>query len=210
MINTNLAESHLLSAQDYQHYFEAGISYEEYIEHFDKELSMPPVDPNGKYLPINRQRIRRIEKTIVLLPEVLSAVRELITPIKWLTITEHWCGDAAQSIPVMHRIALASDCKIDLRFVYRDLHPALMSAHLTGTSKSIPILIQLDMDYTLLGTWGPRPAPAQELAMRLRSDPKTLPTYGEELHKWYTLDKQVAIQMELVDLLRIAIQRPPY
>ena len=52
---------------------------------------------------------------------------------------------------------------IEIRFIYRDANLELMNAHLTGTSMSIPKLIQLDTAFNVLDSWGPRPEKAQQI-----------------------------------------------
>jgi len=85
-------------------------------------------------------------------------------PVKWLLITEHWCGDASQINPIIKHVAEASNGNIELKLVYRDQHEELIDAHLTdGRSRSIPILLQLDSNYNYLSSYGPRPDDAQVL-----------------------------------------------
>ena len=126
-------------------------------------------------------------------------VEGLDKTINWLVITEHWCGDASQINPIINRVAEESNGKINLRFVYRDADEALIDAHLTdGRSRSIPILIQLDEDYNLINTYGPRPEEAQNLVESLLADGEA---YSIPLHTWYAKDKQQAVQADLVKLL---------
>ncbi len=80
-----------------------------------------------------------------------------------------------------------------------------MNAHLTGTSMSIPKLIQLDTAFNVLDSWGPRPEKAQQMVLRLLANPDTKATYHEELHKWYAADKQIGIEAALLDLLKETI-----
>jgi len=72
-----------------------------------------------------------------------------------------------------------------------------MNAHLTGNSQSIPIVILLNDHLQFLASWGPRPKAAQEVVLRLKSDPATANSYQESLHSWYTRDKQQSIQEEI-------------
>jgi hypothetical protein len=46
-----------------------------------------------------------------------------------------------------------------MRIVERDKNLDLIDAHLTGTSRSIPVIMLLDGDYVERGWWGPRPGP---------------------------------------------------
>lgn len=193
-----------LTRFDYENYFNAAATYEEYRSNFATELEHLNASPYAQYLPINWQRLNRVEKTTTLTEDISAAVKSLHHHINWLVISEHWCGDAAQSLPVLHRIAQASAGKISLRIVYRDKNLELMDAHLTGTSRSIPKLIQLDTHFNIIGLWGPRPNEAQKLVLQLKADPATAKTYGEAVHKWYAVDKQQSIQKELLKLLQRA------
>jgi Thioredoxin len=186
---------------DYQHYFENGVSYPDYYEGVAAAAQRNDLEGNDTHIPLNFQRMKRLGKTFHMNDDTAAVLRGLTGKIHWLVISENWCGDSAQLSPVMNALAEASEGKIDLRFVYRDQEPALMDAHLTHGKRSIPILIQLDADFRVTGTWGPRPAAAQALTLQLKSDPATAANYSEVLHKWYADDKQQAIQAELQQLL---------
>jgi hypothetical protein len=153
------------------------------------------------YTQLNQQRMHRIDKSIVLLPEAATLIRSITLPQTWLVLTEAWCGDAAQSLPVMHALA-ALNPLITLRLLMRDENPLLMDRYLTnGVSRSIPKLIALD-DITLeeLFTWGPRPAVLQKEFMQMKAAGMEYHAIKEELQRWYNKDKTVSIQQELASL----------
>lgn len=190
-----------LTKQDYQTYFEKAIPYNDYLRNFESEAADSD-GPYAQYIPLNFQRSSRIAKTLKLSDDVKKALQSLDHPLNWLVISEHWCGDASQILPLIHGIAEASEGKITLRIIYRDANPELMNAHLTNGSKSIPKLVQLDEHFNLLESWGPRPAEAQALVLHLKSNPETAKTYSEAVHTWYAHDKTSATQLELLKLLR--------
>jgi hypothetical protein len=146
--------------------------------------------------------MKRIAKILQLTPEIRQAVADLKKQVNWLVISEHWCGDASQIVPVLGAIAALSEGKINLKIVYRDENLELIDAHLTGKGRSIPKLLQLDADFDLIDTWGPRPAEAQEIVMELKKNPETADKYAEIVHKWYADDRQKAIQEELTLFLQ--------
>ncbi|MEL6988192.1 MAG: thioredoxin family protein, partial [Bacteroidota bacterium] len=153
----------VLNKEDYKRYFREGVFYEVYKHNFLEEIASGDASPFAKYLPQNWQRQSRLDKKLKLSNDLLTAIENLYRNLNWLVITEHWCGDASQINPVINKVAEASNGKIQLRFIYRDEHEALINAHLTdGRSKSIPILIQLDEDFNLQKTYGPRPEEAQK------------------------------------------------
>lgn len=190
-----------LSANDYRKYFEKGISYPTYRENMMDDLVNGKEKFNAHYVPMNWQRMSRLEKSLSITDRLQEVINQLHNPLRWLVISEHWCGDASQLLTLFNIIAEASGGKIALRIVYRDENLELMDEHLTNNGRSIPKLIQLDADYQVTGTWGPRPAEAQQLVTTLKADPLTAPTYAEKLHKWYAVDKTITTQNELIQLL---------
>lgn len=190
------------SAIDYGFYLAKGIDFSAYKENFEKELNSSDENPYKQYLPMNWQRLTRIERQVHLNAELLEAIASKEAKQNWLLISEHWCGDAAQIVPVLAAIAQASAEKINLKLVYRDQNLELMDAHLTNGGRSIPKLLILNESNELLASWGPRPKEAQDLVVRIKSNPETAANYAEELHKWYAHDKQVKIQEELLVLMK--------
>lgn len=114
------------------------------------------------YSLLNNQRMRRLDKTIKISEETTQEFQKVRAPQTWLVITEDWCGDAAQNLPVLNKIATASD-HIDLRVVLRDENLELMELFLTNGGKSIPKLIALDKDNSIIDSWGPRPTVAMKM-----------------------------------------------
>ena len=119
----------------------------------------------------------------------------------WLIITEGWCGDAAQNIPIIEKIA-SENSNIETRYVLRDENLQLMDLYLTNSARSIPKLIALDAE-TLeeIGTWGPRPQIAMDLFIEMRNKGMEKPLQMENLQRWYLADKNQSIQVEFENLL---------
>ena len=198
--SSSMITQQTLTAVDYKNYFEKAISYEAYLNNFQKEIAIGEESPYAEYLPQNWQRQSRLDRKLKLSDELIAAVGQIDQPIHWLVITEHWCGDASQINPIINKVADASQGKINLKFIYRDENDALIGAHLTdGRSKSIPILIQLDEDFNLVDTYGPRPEAAQKLVKSILAEKGN---YNIPLHTWYAKDKQQSIQKDLVVLLK--------
>jgi hypothetical protein len=150
------------------------------------------------YTELNQQRMHRVEKSIIILPPAEALIRSISLPQTWLVLTEAWCGDAAHSVPIMHALASLNPL-IDLRLLLRDENPELMDRYLTnGVSRSIPKLIGLNTT-TLeeLFTWGPRPAPLQEIFAHLKGEGTEFHLIKEELQRWYNKDKTITVQQEL-------------
>lgn len=156
-----------------------------------------------EYTKLNFHRMVRLNKTIVLSDELMLTLTNLKKRWTWLVITEAWCGDAAQNIPIMHAISVASKGKIDIKLVLRDENLPLMDQYLTHGGRAIPMLICLESD-TLreIGTWGPRPKHAQDMVMEYKKNP-TQP-YNEfktVLYTWYSQDKTQSAQHEFAKLI---------
>ena len=185
-------------------YVEKAITYEAYVKLISDLLAAGrTTGPDQSeamvhYTELNQQRMHRVEKSMVLLPQAETLIRSISLPQTWLVLTEAWCGDAAHSVPIMHALA-ALNPLIDLRLLLRDENPELMDQYLTnGVSRSIPKLIGLDSaTMEELFTWGPRPAPLQEIFTRLKLDGTEFHAIKEELQRWYNKDKTIAVQQEL-------------
>ncbi len=154
------------------------------------------------YAILNRQRMKRLDKTIELGESVKSAARDLSRKMTWLIITEGWCGDAAQNVPVIEKIAAESD-KIETRYILRDENLDLTDQYLTDGARSIPKLIAIDVETDeVLGTWGARPAAAQSLFATMKSGGTAKSVILEEMQRWYNADKTASIQSEFEELLK--------
>ena len=183
------------------------MTYAEYLQLIDDLLlDGRTTGPNQSeamfgYAKLNRQRMLRLEKTVELNAELKEAARRLERKLIWLVITEGWCGDAAQNIPVIEKIASASS-NIETRYVLRDENLELIDRFLTGGARSIPKLIALDAEsLEVLGTWGARPAAAQALFEEMKTRGVEKPTIMENLQRWYNADKSVSIQKDFATLI---------
>ena len=153
------------------------------------------------YARLNLHRMSRLDRLTAIAPELQAAVNQLTDSWVWLVLTESWCGDAAQSVPVLNQIARQSPA-VSLRFLLRDQHPDIMAAHLTNGGKSIPKLICLRAsDLAELGTWGPRPAVLQALFREWRTAEIPYSDITERLQRWYNADQTASVQRELLALV---------
>ena len=155
------------------------------------------------YTDLNRQRMHRLGKVAQLTEPLQEQLAAVLADWTWLVLTEAWCGDAAQSIPLMAKMADASP-RITLQLLLRDEHPEVMDAYLTNGSRSIPKLICLTEDLQEIGTWGPRPAAAQQLMndFKQQHPNESYQALAKEMQLWYARDRTQAIQEEFTDLLR--------
>lgn len=153
------------------------------------------------YSILNEKRMLRLDKTLQLSPETLAFLKRPITKQTWLVLTEGWCGDAAQNIPVFEKFA-AESSDIDLKIVLRDENPKLMQEFLTNGSKSIPKLIALDADLNVQGTWGPRPSEATQMVRDYKMKKGQLDAaFKKDLQIWYNKNKGKNTEKDLIALL---------
>ena len=154
------------------------------------------------YTTLNETRMNRLEKTIKITDENSRKLKSLDSEYIWLVISEGWCGDAAQLLPIINKMALQSD-NIDLRIVLRDENEELMNLFLTNKSKAIPILIVVDKKTgSVLGNWGPRPKGAADLIVDYKKQFGVVDeTAKNNLQLWYLHDKGLSTQEELINLM---------
>jgi hypothetical protein len=189
-------------------YVAKGMDYDEYrrlINAFiiiGKSTAKKDSENLLEYSKLNVARMNRIDKTIEIIPELREAVGQIISPQTWLVLTEGWCGDAAQIVPVFDKIEQLNS-NIELKFLLRDENPELMSWYLTnGKSRSIPKLIAIDENFEELFNWGPRPKVLQEMFYHMRANAIDNDTVKKEMHKWYADDKTITTQKEILKLLK--------
>lgn len=186
---------------------EQGMDYQTYRALVDQLLlegkSTSEASYDLHYTKMNVQRMNRVDKTVSLTDDLISTINQLKDNYKFLVITEGWCGDAAQIIPVFNKIATVSLGRIDLKFVLRDKNLPLIDAHLTNGGRAIPVLIVLNESADqVLATWAPRPQVLQDLLKKWKKETTEMPILAEKLHGWYAKDKTQSTQEELNDLLK--------
>ncbi|TKC07616.1 thioredoxin family protein [Pedobacter frigoris] len=185
-----------------------GISYSAYRDLIDKLLSegktTGPDDSEAMlhYTKMNIQRMSRVDKTLELQESLINVLTDVKNKHLFLVVTEGWCGDAAQIVPVFNKIVIDFSDKFDLRFVLRDKNLPLIDAHLTNGGRAIPVLLILNEEGALLDSWGPRPAVLQELLAQWKKETTDMMEIAEKLHGWYAKDKTYTTQRELTKLLR--------
>lgn len=185
-----------------------GISYPEYRKIVTDLLAEGKSTGNEQseellhYSKLNETRMHRLDKTIHVTDEVIEKIHALKKEYIWLVLSEGWCGDAAQIVPVLFKIATVSD-KITMKLVFRDQNERLMNFFLTNGGKAIPKVIILDTEsLELKGSWGPRPEGATHLIKSYKEQYGVVDeTAKTELQLWYLHDKGVSVQNELANLM---------
>lgn len=163
--------------------FEAAPDFEEYLRTVEKNREL-------WHAVYERARVPR---------ELLQKARSL--PGSWhlVALSEDWCGDAVNTLPVI--ASLASEVGWDLRVLGRDDNPDLMDEHLTnGRSRSIPVVIVYDGSFDEVGWWGPRPAEIQEWVLH-EGLAMPSPERYKVIRRWYARDRGRTVLGELIGIV---------
>jgi len=189
---------------NYREYFEKGISYDKYMQEF--ELAVAEKRTSGPnqgemyvhYTMLNLHRSNRLFKHTEILEELSLVVNAYTKKLNVIVLSEFWCGDAAQNVPVIAKVLSISE-NAEMRILFRDENLELMDKFLTNGGRSIPKVILLDENFNLVGSWGPRPALAQEEMARLKAENSDFEVIIEGIQKWYNNDKSLSLQREMLD-----------
>jgi len=189
----------LEKSMDYNHYFQLT----EELLNQGKTTGPNQSEDYVYYTKLNFQRMKRLNKTVTIIPELAQIIEKINTPQTWLVLSEAWCGDAAQNIPILQKMADLSK-NIELKIVLRDENLELMDRYLTNGGRSIPKLIAFENNQQEeLFTWGPRPATIQKVMEELIAQNITdLKTKVEKIQIAYNTDKCLSIQNEFIEILK--------
>jgi hypothetical protein len=188
-----------------------GLSYKQYYDLTKTEIGVKnpqslteTAKKRFENKKLNLHRMTRIEKHYVVnnnLKELLQRVNTLQT---WMIITETWCGDSAQNIPYIAKIAEVNP-NINLKIILRDANPEIMDLYLTKETRSIPILVAFDEKQSELFRWGPRPQEAKKLFEDLKVKGFEKSVILEKLHLWYGRNRGKNLENEMIKALRNAL-----
>ncbi|MBK1439715.1 thioredoxin family protein [Parapedobacter sp. ISTM3] len=182
------------------------MDFARYLIEFERILHDPaPAGPYDnpaymEYTKLNWSRMHRWLKKGVLADETKEVLEGIAQPLRWVIITEPWCGDAAHTVPFIQLMA-QHNALISVAYELRDSPPFRIEQYLTNGGKSIPKLIIRDDKGDDLAVWGPRPTDCQQLYERLRAEGADFETQKIALQNWYNKDKGHAVQQELTRLL---------
>lgn len=177
--------------------------YAEINELFEEGKTTGPNQSEAmiNYTKLSLARTKRGLKTFKLKPELVELAKQNSSK-NWFLISEAWCGDAGNIIPMMKLLADEVE-GVTLKVMLRDEHPEVMESYLTNGGKSIPIFILFDENFNQIKKWGPRPEPAQNMVLENKKKPTlSYEDFSVELQKWYVKDKAETLQNELIKLFR--------
>ena len=188
-------------------YVEKSMTFDEYSQLIDERVAAGKTtgrnqsEDFAEYTKLNQHRMHRLEKTTHLSESLVATARKLQVNWIWLILTEAWCGDAAQNIPTIEKIA-RENAGIKTRYLLRDENLELMDKYLTNGTRAIPKLICLDAEtFEEIGTWGSRPKAADDLFKELKAKGMEKPDIIEKIQRWYIEDKTESLQAEFERLI---------
>ena len=197
---------------------ENSMSYQAYIENVNALIAQGKASTNDDlndeehlhFTQLNLTRMKRLDKTTHLSESTMDALLKWTSPVYFLVISEGWCGDASQILPVVHKIAEFNP-QIKMRVIYRDEHLDIMNRYLTNGGRAIPmVLIVSQRDGSVLGKYGPRPDAVAQIMTARKVLEKQLPIDEQKAffaesktlaQKWYNDNKTIDIQNELMAVL---------
>lgn len=195
-----ISQEHLHNAHTYESFRnEVSGLYEQGKPTSGEDSDMPLLE----FTKLNINRMDRNEKSNKVKDEVAEKIQNLPFQVYWLVLAEGWCGDVAENLPIIKKMADTSD-NVDLKVLYRDQNLDIMDQYLTNGGRSIPKLIAMKGgSLRELSTWGPRPQPLQEYVeeMKNNKDPNQpkkdfVNEIHEAMHKWYAKDRGQTLQDE--------------
>lgn len=117
-----------------------------------------------------------------------------------VVLSEDWCGDAVNTVPVLAKLVEQTG-NLELRLLGRDANPDIMDRYLTGTARSIPVVIVLTEDMRELGWWGPRPRALQQFVQERRAAGVDKKMLYPEIRKWYARDRGETTVREVLEIV---------
>jgi len=183
-------------------FWDQAVSYEEYIKEANERIKNPKTQQDTDYkfyYELGLQRMNRMNEKYVPNKEQLSKLESKNFNGKILIISEPWCGDASQSIPVIVKFFH----KNEIRITYLNQEPSLIENYLTEGGKSIPIVIFIDENFDEIAHWGPRPKYGKELLEKYKSNPETYTkdNFYNDLQVYYAKNKGFDTIEELLALI---------
>ena len=187
-------------------YLEKGLNYPDYLRKIEDQLhdleKLGDEKGFGKYYSLNLKRIERLDENFVLSDDQKEKLKSVNSNFRLLIISEGWCGDAAQSMPVVN--VMMNELGVSQSIVFRDENPELMDAYLTDGARSIPIYIGVDENGNEVFRFGPRPEEGMKMLEKHKENPDvyTADEFHKDLQVWYNQDKGESIFEEFLKVFK--------
>ena len=186
-------------------YIQNGYHFEDYLERIEDELEAQiELDDPKELVPLyamNLKQSREIRKNFRYNPGMEKKAKSYQADLKFLIISEGWCEDAAQIVPIVDRLAetIGAECKI----ILRDENLELMEEYHTDGSHSVPMIIGVTPEGEEAFRFGPRPSKAMEFTNRFKKDPDkySKDDFIEDLDRFYLENHGQDIISEIIELI---------
>ena len=185
-------------------FLDSAFNYNGHRQDINDKLSKEPINESElKMLPYIKRNVALMDvfDESFRVSDKLRSTIEKAPATTWVVITEGWCGDAAYNMPMLAAIEKIFPQKLVLRIFLRDTNLELMDAYLTDGGRSVPKVIVLDEHMNEVATWGPRPAPLQQLMKQWKADGQSLAEIIPKVDAWYGADDTHTLQQELLAIV---------
>lgn len=187
-------------------YWDKAISFDEYFKRTEEVVNKNEAELTEEeakmlnYYQLGVQRMSRMLKVYKPDEGQLEKLAKKNFRGKLLIISEGWCGDAGQTVPVVN---LFFKGKNEVRVIYRDENLELMDQFLTNGTRSIPIVIVLDENEEVVTHWGPRPAYGAELLKKHKADSEnyTKAQFYNDIQVYYAKNRGKDVIDEILEKL---------
>ncbi len=177
-----------------------GLDFATFLEraHQRKDAN-DPADPYAQGRPLNYSRMTRHQATYVPTEAMTTAMKTITEPQTWVVITEDWCGDSAQTLPVIAAIA-ALNPLVELRILDRDTYPEAMDLYLTNGSRSVPMVVAFSAGDSpeQRWVWGPRPEAAKLEVAAWKTQFAVNTEWYPLLHAWYVKHGHQEVEADFI------------
>jgi thiol-disulfide isomerase/thioredoxin len=182
-----------------KNYYSKSWDYKTYFD-FVFSMTKETTDKYAQYYPINYKRMERLNSTLVIPDQIQNKINQL-KPLTYLVLSEGWCGDCAQIIPVLAKMTEVSK-NIELKILIAAQNNELLEKYPTNNSLSVPVVIGMDKETNQEKfVWGARPKFGLELLKKYKSDKNyTKDEFQKDLQMAYNKDKGITIMNELIAL----------
>jgi glutaredoxin len=120
--------------------------------------------------PPARDKLELSESTLAQAKIDVDAFTRLPKPLNVLVLSEDWCSDCTDNVPILNRIAEESG-KLNVRILSRDEHPEIADQYLKdGKYRSIPAIIFMDEQMNDIGAFHERPQSVTDLRAQKKAE----------------------------------------
>ncbi len=192
-----------ISKEGIEKYWQNAITFDEYLKVAEERFHNNP-DKNDEfqeYYELGLNRTVRTVKTYKVDAEQIEKFKSKTFNGKILIISEPWCGDASATVPAVSKFFEAAG--IDVRIFLRDSDSTLIDQFQTNGTQSIPKVIIINDDFSVVADWGPRPQYGNDLLKKFKENEETYPReeFYNDLQVYYAKNRGKDAIEEIIELL---------